>query len=112
MDKIIAFNHPRVYGASLLMSIFSLSLISTSVNAAISSDCLSSSYCKDKKIDANNAGYIDKTPVYFTGKTELTVSASQAFNNKGTYEFRGNTHVTVNAEAGLDGGNYTLRKER
>lgn len=111
MDKIIAFNYPRVYGASLLMSIFSLSLISTSVNAAISSDCLSSSYCKDKKIDANNAGYIDKTPVYFTGKTELTVSASQAFNNKGTYEFRGNTHVTVNAEAGLDGGNYSLRKE-
>lgn len=110
MDKIIAFNRSRVYGASLLMSVFSLSVISTSVNAAISSDCSGSSYCKDKTIDANTAGYVDKTPVYFMGKTDLTVSASQAFNNsKGTYEFRENTHVTVNAESGLDGGTYTLR---
>ncbi|EAR0813686.1 autotransporter domain-containing protein [Salmonella enterica] len=110
MDKIIVLHRSRVYGASLLMSVFSLSLTSTSVNAAISSDCSGSSYCKDKTIDANTAGYVDKTPVYFMGKTDLTVSASQAFNNsKGTYEFRENTHVTVNAESGLNGGTYTLR---
>lgn len=110
MDKIITFNRSRGYGASLVMSVFSLSLISTSVNATISSVCSGSSYCKDKMIDANTSGYVDKTPVYFMGKTDLTVSASQAFNNsKGVYEFRENTHVTVNAESGLNGGTYTLR---
>lgn len=89
---------------------FSLSFISSSVNAAISSDCSGSSYCTNKTIDANTAGYIDKSPVYFLGNTDLTVSASQAFNNnKGTYEFRENTHVKVNAESGLNGGTYTLR---
>ncbi|EDK0187261.1 autotransporter domain-containing protein [Salmonella enterica] len=110
MDKIIFCHRSAGYGSSLLLAVFSLSFISSSVNAAISSDCSGSAYCTNKTIDANTAGYIDKSPVYFLGNTDLTVSASRAFNNnKGTYEFRENTHVKVNAESGLNGGTYTLR---
>lgn len=110
MDKMIFSHRSPVYGASLLLTVFSLSLISASVNAAISVDCAGSNYCVSKTIDANTAGYIDKPAVYFSGNTDLTVSASDAFNNSaGTYEFRENTHVKINAGSGLNGGTYTLR---
>lgn len=110
--KKITFSHcSPVYGASLLLTAFSLSLISVSVNAAISTDCpgRATRYCTSKVINADTEGYIDKSPVIFMGDTSLTVSASKAFNNKGTYEFRENTHVKVNADSGLNGGTYTLR---
>lgn len=67
MDKIIFCHRSAGYGSSLLLAVFSLSFISSSVNAAISSDCSGSSYCTNKTIDANTAGYIDKSPVYFWG---------------------------------------------
>lgn len=95
---------------TMLLALFSLSLVSASVHAGITQDCGGSSYCTNKTIDANAAGYIDKTPVYFAGDSRLTVSASDAFNNaSGIYEFRENTQVDVNAEKGLNGGTYTLR---
>lgn len=112
MDKIIFCHRSAGYGSSLLLAVFSLSFISSSVNAAISTDCPGGAtrYCTSKVINADTEGYIDKSPVIFMGDTSLTVSASQAFNNnKGTYEFRENTHVKVNAESGLNGGTYTLR---
>lgn len=110
MDKTFFSHRSPVYGPALLLTMFSLSLISTSVKAGITADCGGSNYCVSKTVNANSAGYIDRPAVYFSGNSDLTVSASNAFNNSlGTYEFRENTWVKINADSGLNGGTYTLR---
>ncbi|EGA3966263.1 autotransporter domain-containing protein [Salmonella enterica] len=107
MDKIIFCHRSAGYGSSLLLAVFSLSFISSSVNAALSDIC-KSAYCKGE-IDANTAGYIDKSPVYFYDNTKLTVSASKAFDKEnGDYHFRNNTEVNITAESGLNKGTYQI----
>ncbi|ECU9384895.1 autotransporter domain-containing protein [Salmonella enterica subsp. enterica serovar Newport] len=110
MENITSRHDCALHRPALILTLFSLSLLSASVQAGITTDCRGSSYCSNKTLDASTAGYMDKSPIYFTGNSDLTVSASNAFNNStGVYEFRNNTHVRINADAGLNGGNYTLR---